>query len=227
MKRASRGTVDESDAMQKAVKGMVSGMSGEQIISIMEAARVAARIAGEDVKTAYENITDAISTGLPKGLRKYLLITKEEMALVKEALKAGVEDVDLFTLAMANAQIQQAKFGELSENAAESVQRHRAEIQDLTEQIGIHFVTAVGNAIAAHKKWTGLLSGGSFWQTVINNIRGVGKAIEDTANYEAGVTQEQTDAYKAAQIERAEADKRPLKQPPSYSMVRSSLSATS
>ncbi len=147
MKRASAGTVDDSDIMQKAVKGITLGLKDTEMIGIMEAARVSARVAGEDVKTAYEGITDAISTGLPKALKRYGLISKEEMAIVSAALKAGVEDVSLYSIAMNNAAIQAAKFGALNETAAEGVQIHRARIQDFKESIGTGFVTVVGTAL--------------------------------------------------------------------------------
>ena len=147
MKRASAGTVDDSDIMQKAVKGITLGLKSTEMIGIMEAARVSARVAGEDVKTAYENITDAIATGLPKALKRYGLISKEEMAIVNAALKAGVEDVSLYSIAMNNAAIQAAKFGQLNLTAAEGVQIHKARIQDFKESIGTGFVTAVGTAL--------------------------------------------------------------------------------
>ena len=69
MKRASAGTVDETSIMQKAVKGMVLGFSADQLTDIMETARVSARVTGQDLKTAYETITDALSTQMPRSLQ--------------------------------------------------------------------------------------------------------------------------------------------------------------
>lgn len=153
MKRVSMGMVDDSDIMQKAVKGMVLGLSGDQMVKIMEAARISARVTGEDVKTAYENITEAIATGMPKALKRYGLITKEEMATVNAALKAGVENVNLYGIAMDNAAIQAAKFGTVNLTAAESVQIHRARIQDFKETLSVGWVTAVGTALGWMDKW--------------------------------------------------------------------------
>jgi hypothetical protein len=140
MKRVSAGTVDDSDIMQKAVKGIVLGLKDNEMVRIMEAARISARVAGEDVKTAYENITDAISTGMPKALKRYGLITKEEMALVNAALKAGVADVDLYSIAMMNAEIQAGKFGEVHTTAAENIQIFKAALNDAKESIGKWFL---------------------------------------------------------------------------------------
>ena len=53
MKKASAGTIEESAIMQKAVKGITQGLSGEDMVKIMEMARVSARTQGVDVQEAY------------------------------------------------------------------------------------------------------------------------------------------------------------------------------
>jgi hypothetical protein len=159
MLNAAKGTVDDSDIMQKAVKGMISGLNPDQMVTIMEASRLAARVAGEDVKTAYERITDAIASGMPRGLRQYLLITQEQMALVKEALKQGVEGVDLYAIAMANYHVQAAKMGPLADNTAEALQRKKARIQEIKEEIGGLGVEIYDFLGGAAKKWA------EFWTT--------------------------------------------------------------
>ena len=80
MKTASRGIMDDSDLMQKAAKGIAQGLRSDELVAIAEGARYAARLAGEDVQTAYETITDAIANQMPKALRQYGLVTKEEMS---------------------------------------------------------------------------------------------------------------------------------------------------
>jgi hypothetical protein len=142
MKRASAGTIDDSDLMLKASKAMALGMKGADLPGILEAARVAARFTGQDVSQAYEAITDAIATGMPRALKQYGLITKEEMAVVDGAIKAGVENVDLYKIAMLNATIQGEKFGAMHDTNSEKIQRFKAEIHDLTETISIGFINA-------------------------------------------------------------------------------------
>jgi hypothetical protein len=148
LKRVSAGTVDESDIMQKAVKGMALGLEDNQIVKIMETARISARIAGKDVNDAYEDITDAIATKMPRALRRYGLVTTEEMEIVKKAMKDGVENVDLYTLAMLNAEIQAARMGKAHANAAESVQIFHAQIKETKETIG-KFVVDIGVKLVA------------------------------------------------------------------------------
>lgn len=136
LNRAAAGTVDDSDIMQQAVKGMVLGLDDKQLVTIMENARIAARYAGTDVKTAFEDITNAIGTDMPKALRQYGLITREESRQVQAALAAGSKDVSLFDLAMAHAAVNSAKFGEAQLNAAESVQIFKRVVNETREAIG-------------------------------------------------------------------------------------------
>ncbi len=137
MKRASAGTVDDSDIMQKAVKGMVQGLSGNQMVEIMKAARVSARVAGEDVKDAYENITDAIANKLPRALIKYGLVTKEQLKVLNKAIADGNDDIDLYGIAMANAGKQSAIFGGVTADTKEELQKLNAIINELKEGIGV------------------------------------------------------------------------------------------
>jgi hypothetical protein len=161
MKRVSAGTIEESDIMQKALKGMALGLSGDQMIKIMESARVSARLTGESVLTAYETITDAIATNLPRALRRYGLVTKEEMALVNKAIAAGIEDVGLYEIAMLNATLQAAKMGDMQANAAEQMQRSHAEMKKIGEWIGSVLLTALQKGLGGFQ-WlaSGILTAG-------------------------------------------------------------------
>jgi len=193
MKRAAVGTVDDSDIMQKAVKGMILGMSGDQMVKIMETARLSARVAGEDVKTAYEGITDAIATGMPKALKKYGLISKEEMAVVSAALKAGVKDVNLYEIAMLNAGIQAAKFGTVHDTMAEKLQRSKAVLNDYGETIGKEFIEVMDKATQ---------TASNFWLTVLAPKQAV---IRATAAYAVSVAVRTAAAIKEAQGKPAQA----------------------
>ncbi|MDI9556508.1 MAG: hypothetical protein QM256_12100, partial [Pseudomonadota bacterium] len=143
MKTASRGIMDDSDLMQKAAKGIAQGLRSDELVAIAEGARYAARLAGEDVKTAYETITDAIANQMPKALRQYGLVTKEEMSLLNKAMAAGVEDIRLADIALANLAIQTGRFGSEAETAYESMQRLRAEWNNMKEEAGKGIVAVV------------------------------------------------------------------------------------
>lgn len=136
LKRATAGTIEESDLMQSAIKGMMLDFSGEQMTKMAEAARVSARVIGQDVGTTLSMITDAISTNMPKALKGMGLITKTEMELVNKAIAAGIPDVDLYGIAMANAAIESAKLGGVTQDNWERMQEFRAEIKRLEELLG-------------------------------------------------------------------------------------------
>ena len=146
MKRAANGTVDDSDIMQKAVKGMVQGLSGDQLVHIMEAARVAARTAGTDVKTAYVAITDAVgnnSARSAQALVQFGLITRDQMKLLDASMSAGIRTVDLFALVMANAADQSKKVGGAHEDHKEKLQQLKAVYGEIKEYIGKTFWEAL------------------------------------------------------------------------------------
>jgi hypothetical protein len=162
MSKAAAATVDDSDIMQKAIKGMTQGLSGGDLVQIMEMARVTARTQGIDVKDAYERITDAIANELPRGLRQFGLVTKEQMSILNKAIAAGVEDVDLLSLAYANLQVKLAQMGPVAKTASEELQKLRAVINDFAEKTGGLMVDALtkavgkliefGNAMKAYQK---------------------------------------------------------------------------
>jgi len=143
MKSASRGIMDDSDIMQKAAKGLAQGLRSDELIALAQGARYTARLAGEDVKTVYENITDAIANQMPKALRRYGLVTKEEMSLLNKAIAAGVEDIRLNEIALANLAIQTGRFGTEAETAYESMQRLRAEWNNMKEEAGKGIVAVI------------------------------------------------------------------------------------
>lgn len=62
--------VEETDLMVKAQRLLAEGMTSSQIVKMMESARVAARLMGIDVKSAFDMITEAIITGRTRGLRR-------------------------------------------------------------------------------------------------------------------------------------------------------------
>jgi hypothetical protein len=168
LKKASGGTIEESALMQKAVKGMTLDLSGGQIVEIMEAARVSARLTGEDVLTAYESITDAISTQMPKALKRYGLISKQEMSLVNQAMAEGITDINLHGIAMANAAIQAAKQGEIMENAAEGFQKFHASVKAVEEVVGKELIEVLKGAYSAAMLLDAgiLILGAGMWKLV-------------------------------------------------------------
>jgi ribosome-associated translation inhibitor RaiA len=142
MKRATNGTIDDSMLMQKAVKASLLDLTTGQTTQLAEMARLAARTTGEDVSTAFDNIVNAISTKMPRALKQYGLITKEQQTLVNQAMAEGVEDVGLFSIAWENYNKQLEKTGPIYENNAERLQQYKAKIEDTKETFGKHMNVA-------------------------------------------------------------------------------------
>jgi|GEM_PF-1952648 len=180
MKSASKGIMDDSDVMQKAAKGIAQGLEGKELIAIASGARYAARLAGEDVKTAYETITDAIANQMPRALKRYGLVTKQEMDLLNKAIAAGVEDIKLADIALANLSIQTGRFGSEAETAYESMQRLRAAWNNFKEEAGKGLVAVIDvvyrfmqqGAAAGIKGEADLYGTGSPWYSGQPSYRG-------------------------------------------------------
>lgn len=136
MRRATAGTVDESDMMQKAVKAITLDIPPEKLEALAETARATARITGGIVGETFERITDAIATNMPRSLKQMGLVTKEQMSLFNKAMAEGVEGVSLLELVLENSQKQMGMLGEVTDNNAEAWQRLKAEIKDFVEGTG-------------------------------------------------------------------------------------------
>jgi hypothetical protein len=136
MTRAANGTIDGSQIMQKAVKGMIQGLSGDQMVHIMEAARTAAIVSGQDISQAYDTITDAIANKMPRSLLQYGLISREQSKLLNQAMAMGITEVDIYALAMENAAKQRSKMTAAENEHAEALQRWKAMFEEVKESLG-------------------------------------------------------------------------------------------
>ena len=156
--RASAGTVTATELMQRGIKGMTQGLSGADMTKVWEMARQGAITAGMDVKTAGEEITNAIANNLPRAMVRFGLVTKEQMQLINKAMASGVEDVHMLDIAYDNYLIKQAMIGPKVDTANEALQRHRKAIEELKESIGKGLVTALGWTIEKYQTLTGLMN---------------------------------------------------------------------
>ena len=90
MQNASQHTVEESDIMQKAIRGITEGLSQEQLIGLMKAATTASKMMGMDVSEAYGMILDSITALRMRGLKAaFPMIVDQEEAFEKLAKATG------------------------------------------------------------------------------------------------------------------------------------------
>ncbi len=155
MKEVSFVSVDTSDLMLKAQKGLVQGLSEGQIIKIMEASRVAARYMGIDVESAFERTMDAITNLQTRGLKGAFTIDVQQ-AVEDYAKKVGktADQVSEFgrIQAIANAVIEESdrklKFlgGTLDPTVSEKIQRAKSGLNEFKETVGKGFVATISTA---------------------------------------------------------------------------------
>ena len=166
MKKASAGTIDESHLMQKAIKEMAQDIDPNKIPALFDAARVVAVKSGEDITNVADAIVDAVANNMPRGLRRFGLVSKDEFNLFNKAVASGAENLNLLDLVLAKAKIQAATMGVESDNAAIAVQRFKAELDELKETFGKGLITGLEKIVEAMKGigiW-GLLASAGYWK---------------------------------------------------------------
>jgi hypothetical protein len=166
MKQVSAGIISESALMQRAVKALQQGLSGEQIVSLLEVARSSARVAGIDIGAAFDRITEATANQMTKGLQMLGIVIDQNKAYEEYARKIGVAKESLTEMkqsqALANAAIEEGQrqmqaMGEITMDASEKIQKAEAQLIDLKETLGKGLLAAI-NAAGGALYW---LAGGT------------------------------------------------------------------
>ncbi|MCJ7663036.1 MAG: hypothetical protein MUO24_02210 [Desulfobacterales bacterium] len=113
MKVVGAAFVESTDLMTKAQRLLIEDLSPEQIVGMMDASRVAARLMGVDVSEAFDRVSEAVITLRTRGLKaafpmdlakitedyarslgtvsKYLSEAGQRQAIVNEIMRQGVE----------------------------------------------------------------------------------------------------------------------------------------
>jgi hypothetical protein len=139
MKRAANGTIDESDIMQEAIAGFTQNLKPDEIVRLMEVARIEARRTGDDVGQVFAALLQAVENNMPRGLRRFGLVTKEEMGNFEKAVAGGHTEVNLLDIILARGTLHMAAFGAYTEDNKEKIQRLKVAVQELKEEIGKFF----------------------------------------------------------------------------------------
>lgn len=143
LKRVTNATVDDSDLMQKAMKGISGGINPDDMLKLAEVSRLAARRMGIDVGEAYDSIVDAVEMMRTKTMVKFHLITKDQAALMDAAKAAGVE-VDATRMIWLNYGEQMEIIGKPMQNVTEKLQQHAAAMKEMREGAGNFLTWIVG-----------------------------------------------------------------------------------
>ncbi len=155
MKQVSNGIIDDSDLMQRAIKALQQGLSGNQIVSLLEVARSSARVAGIGVAEAFDRITEATANQMTRGLKALGIVIDQNKAYADYAKKIGVAKEALTEMqqsqALANAAIEEGRrqmeaMGGITENTSEKIQRTEAQVHEIKEAIGKGLTVVVEEA---------------------------------------------------------------------------------
>lgn len=139
MRRVTKATIDESALQQKAVKALAADIPAEYLEGLSKAAVVGGRIMGTSVEQSFEDVIDAISSNMPRSLKRMTLLTKEEMAAINKAFSAGFEEIANTAMTQFVIKNAEEKFKKLKaevDSAAENMQRFNAAWKELTETMG-------------------------------------------------------------------------------------------
>ena len=149
----SAGTIAQTDLMQAAVKGLQQGLTGDQLVAILEVARAAAKTAGTDIATAFNDITNAIEANRVKALKPYLSALIDVDAAQKayadnlgidvKALDEHQKQQALFNAVIIEGQKQLKAYGDQGTTTSEQMQAMNAQIKTLKEAIGKELFSAL------------------------------------------------------------------------------------
>ncbi|MDO8282702.1 MAG: hypothetical protein Q7U10_08820 [Thermodesulfovibrionia bacterium] len=189
MEEVSIGAIDSSDLMQRVVKGMQQGLSSDQIVKLLEVSRSAARVAGTDIASAFDGITNAVANQTMRGLKLYGIMVDqnkafEDYAVVlhksKDALTEQEQSQALANAAIAEGGRQAKNMGDMTINASEQIQIAEAKIHELKETIGTELIEALGKAIEHTDSLTAALTVGAIVAAVpmLGKIVTALKAVE-------------------------------------------------
>jgi len=174
LERVTKGTVENSDLMAKALRLISESFSEKQIVGIGEAARVSARLTGKTVSEAYESISDSIINLRERGLKTAGIVIDMDKAYQKHAITLGVGKEQLsdygkrmavVDAVMEKTQEDAAKLGKsLNElNDYEQFQKRSAVWKEMGDQVAKLAGEFVKLSAAAVRTWADVEKGAREW----------------------------------------------------------------
>jgi hypothetical protein len=130
MNKAAGGILNTSDVMIAAAKALNQSLQPEQIVNLMTIARQQSKLAGVDVSTAFNDITNAIANQQPRALKQLGIVVDLDAAFKQHAATLGVEVQQLSELGKT-----QAIYNAVSEQTKNSVAALSGEALTQSEQI--------------------------------------------------------------------------------------------
>jgi PAS domain-containing protein len=145
LRAMSAGTVDTMTLMEKAGSAMTLGIPAEKLAKLMEIARATAKVTGQDVTTAFQDIVTAVGRGSQMILDNLGIIVKVGEANEAYAATLG-KTADKLTdaekkQAFMNATLEAGedvieRVGQKTASQAEMFQRYQARWRDVMVEVG-------------------------------------------------------------------------------------------
>jgi len=155
---AAGGLVSETDLLQSANKGMVElGANAQDLGQLMTVARQVSAVTGGDIKSNFDQITQAVASGQTRMLRSMGIIIDQKKAYEDYAKSIGISANELNKAgqqhAIMNAVLEQTKkqFDGVDLNAKQATnafQEFKVAIQEIKEVVEIVFAKTLGPIFA-------------------------------------------------------------------------------
>ena len=157
IEKVAGGIIDSGDAMKIAMRGLSEGLQPAQIVTLTDAARQLAKSIGVDAVDAYQDLTEAITTGQSRRLKEIGITIDQEQALKTYAASIGTTVEQLSTAgkaqALFNAVMEKAgpiieTNRKVNDEFGEAMQRLAVAVQNVKEVFGV-FVNTTALALSA------------------------------------------------------------------------------
>lgn len=159
MTEFTQGTVTQSDLASKATKMMLKGYDPQDIIDFSSVAVTASIYMGSSVSDAFDKMSDAIATRMPRAMVQAGAVTREQMSIVTAAIKAGADQSELMGLAIDNLTAMQAKLSGTDMEAALTMQQFHTAVAETKEMVGSMLFEAITPLIPILKDLATLIVG--------------------------------------------------------------------
>lgn len=150
MKRATKGVLNESDIMQKAIKMISFDYTAEEIERFSKNTIPAAIVSGQKLADVYDRLADAITNRMTRALKEMGAVTPDQMDIVQKAISAGAKTVDLFELSMANLELRTLQLSQTQLDSILAVQKYETAMKSLKEFIGTKMIGVFNELVEWH-----------------------------------------------------------------------------
>ena len=174
VKRVSRGTISEADAIKAASQAILLGIPADKIVKLLEVARASAIATGRSIADAFRDISTGIGRASPLILDNLGIVVKlgpaykemaDQLGKLPEELTTTEQKMALLNKVLLVGEERIQKFGDAQSKAAEDLQKAQAAVDDTKDAFNafltriVFVITAITSTIRLEiTKWQVLWS---------------------------------------------------------------------